>query len=115
MLKTLDYVCGFLSASALILWAITNEANIAIIFAIASDGLATFPTLIKSWKRPESESVIAYTTGLFNALTSFAAIKLWAFSELAYPVYLVIANALLIFAIMQRKIFSKGLNIKEQN
>lgn len=113
-LGTLDYVCGFLSTLALVLWAITNEANIAIVFAIASDGLAAFPTLIKSWKHPESESVIAYTTGLFNALTSFAAIKLWGFSELAFPIYLVIANSSLIFSLWHLKIFKKEFVAKGQ-
>ncbi len=102
-LGALDYGCGALSALALVLWGITKEPNIAIAFAIASDGLAAFPTLIKSWKHPETESVVAYTTGLFNALTSFAAIKLWGFSELAFPIYLVIANSSLIFAVWRRK------------
>jgi len=106
-LGTLDYVCGFLSVLALILWGITKEANIAIMLAIASDGIAVVPTLVKAWKHPESESVIAYTTGLFNALTSFVAIKLWSFSELAFPIYLVIATSSLIFSVWHRKIFKK--------
>ncbi|HBD04888.1 TPA: hypothetical protein DCZ32_00320 [Candidatus Uhrbacteria bacterium] len=104
-LGALDYVCGLFSLLALVLWGITKEPNVAIAFAIASDSFALVPTLIKSWKRPETESVIAYTTGLFNGLTSFAAIRLWGFSEIAFPVYLVIGNSALIFAIMRRKIF----------
>lgn len=104
-LGPLDYGCGALSLLALALWGITKEPNIAIAFAIASDGLAAVPTLIKSWNHPETESAVAYTTGLFNSLTSFAAIKLWGFSELAFPIYLVVANSSLIFAVWRRKIF----------
>lgn len=102
-LGTTDYICGALSVLALILWAITKEPNIAIIFAIASDGSAAIPTLIKSWRYPESESVSAYTTGLFNALTSFAAIQIFNFSSLAFPIYLVLINTSLTFSIYRPK------------
>lgn len=111
-LGALDYVCGLFSALALVLWGITKEPNIAIVFAIASDGLAAFPTLVKSWKHPETESAIVYTTGLFNALTSFAAIKLWGFSELAFPIYLVIATSSLTVAVWREKILGKHSTIK---
>ncbi len=46
-LTTFDYVCGFFSGAALILWAITKEADVATIFAIASDGSAAIPTIRK--------------------------------------------------------------------
>lgn len=103
-LGAFDYLCGVCSVLALVLWWITKDPQIAIIFAIASDGLAALPTLVKSWTHPDSESGIAYTTGLFNALTSFAAIKMWGFSEYAFPVYLVLANTALIFAVYRGKI-----------
>lgn len=102
-LTKFDYLCGLFSVLALVLWAITNEPMIAITFAIISDGFACLPTLIKSWKFPESETISAYVTGLFNALTSFFAIKLWGAPELAFPIYLVVANSLLIFAVAKPK------------
>lgn len=104
-LGTLDYFCGGLSLLALVLWGITKEPAVAITFAIGSDGLAAFPTLVKSWKYPETESGIVYSTGLFNILTSFFAIRRWAFSEYAFPIYLVIAHLLLLFAVYRRKLF----------
>ena len=51
-----DYACGACSALALALGAVTREPNVAILFAIASDALAGVPTVIKSWRHPESES-----------------------------------------------------------
>lgn len=106
-LGALDYICGLFSALALILWGITKEPNIAIAFAIASDGLAAVPTLVKSWKYPETESAIAYTTALFNTLTSFAAVKIWDFSAIAFPIYLVIINTSITLAIYRRKILNQ--------
>ncbi len=104
-LEKLDYLCGLFSILALVLWGITKQPNIAIIFSIIGDGLAAIPTLIKSWKHPETETVDAYTTSLFNSLTSFAAIKMWTFAEIAFPVYLVFVNSVLIISILRKKIF----------
>lgn len=95
-LEKFDYICGALSALALILWGITKEPLVAIIFAIASDGFAVVPTVLKSLKHPDTESVEAYTTGLFNALTSFFALSTFGVAELAFPIYLVLANSALI-------------------
>lgn len=106
-LEKIDYLCGFFSVVALILWGITKEPNIAIMFSIASDGSATIPTLIKSWKHPETESGGAYTSGLFSASTSFFAIKIWNYSSLAFPIYLIVANSLLSVFVYRRKIFKK--------
>ena len=107
-LGTFDYLCGLCSILALALWGITQLPAIAIIFAILSDGFAAVPTLVKSWNHPKTESGIAYLTGLFNALTSFAAIKLWTFAEYAFPVYLVIICSLLSLFVYRHKIFRRG-------
>ncbi|MDD3101828.1 MAG: hypothetical protein PHE59_01630 [Patescibacteria group bacterium] len=112
-LEKFDYLCGLCSILALILWGLTKEPIIAIIFAIASDGFAGIPTLVKSWKYPETETVTAYITGLFNALTSFAAIKIWNFSSCAFPVYLVVLCISLIFSVYHRKIFKKLFAVKK--
>lgn len=94
-----DYLCGLFSILALVMWGITKEPMYAIVFAIISDIFAGIPTLIKGWKYPESETVVAYYTGLFNALTSFFAIKYWVASEIAFPIYLVFMNLSLLFAV----------------
>lgn len=106
-LTAFDFLCGFFSVLALVLWLITKEANIAIIFAIASDGFASMPTIKKAWTNPETESWMPYLTGLIGATTSFAAVKLWAFPEYAFPTYLVFVDACLIFSICHRIILTK--------
>ena len=103
-LKTFDYIYGVLSVLSLGLWWITKEPLIAIIFSIASDGLASMPTIIKSWKYPKTESGILYILALFNALTSFFALKMFGISELAFPIYLVLLNVILIAGIYRGRL-----------
>lgn len=104
-LSRLDYYCGVMSLLALVVWYISKNPDYAIIFAIISDGLAAIPTVLKSWKYPHTESVLAFIGGLLLALSSFFAITTWNFSSLAFPVYLVVLNIIVIFAIKHNNIF----------
>ena len=106
-LKSFDYFCGLCSILALVLWIVTKDANIAIFFSILSDGFAAVPTVIKAWTNPETESGMPYLTGTFSALTSFAAIRCWAFSGYAFPMYLVVVDTLLVFIIYRKQIASR--------
>lgn len=107
-----DYLCGLFSVLALVLWGVTKEPITAIVFALLSDFLATLPTLKKSWRYPETETANAYWAGLFSALTSFTAISAWNFSSVAFPIYLVLVNALLVACIYKTKIFKKQFAVE---
>lgn len=98
-----DYACGAFSLLALILWGITREPIVALVFALASDGFALIPTLVKSWQHPKTESGLAYGASLFNALTSFFAIQSWVFAAYAFPIYLVLQNSLVLIAIYRKR------------
>jgi hypothetical protein len=112
-LAAFDYVCGVLSGLALVLWYVTEDPNVAIAFAIASDGLASIPTLTKAWKHPETEVAWPFMVGVFNASTSFFASTIWVFSEYAFPAYLIVMNILLFFSAYKKKLVS--LLTKQQN
>lgn len=110
-LESFDWACGIFSLFALVLWWVTKDPTVAIAFAIASDASAAIPTIVKSWKSPETETVDAYTTGLVNALTGFAALSAWSFPQYAFPVYLVAMNSFITFVILRKKLFG-GLTRK---
>ena len=105
-LTTFDYFCGVLSGLALVLWFVTKDPNVAITFAIASDALASIPTLTKAWNFPETEIAWPFIVGVFNASTSFLAITIWAFSAYAFPAYLIVINILLFFSVYKKQLIS---------
>lgn len=105
-LSTFDYFCGVLSAFALLIWWLTKDPNAAIVFAIASDALASIPTLTKAWTNPETESVWPFIIGVFGAASSLAVATLWTFSEYAFPSYLIIINILILLALYNRQLIS---------
>jgi hypothetical protein len=103
-LSSFDYLCGILSGLAIVLWYATNDANLAISFAVVSDALAAVPTFIKGWRNPETESAWPFIIGVFTPLTSFTVAATLAFSELAFPTYLVAINILLVFCVSKRRL-----------
>ena len=98
-----DYYCGILSGLALILWYLTKDPNLAIVFAMVSDGLAAVPTIIKGWRTPETESAWPFIVGVFTPITSFLVATTWSFSQLAFPTYLIAINILLTTSISKKK------------
>jgi len=103
-LSTFDYVCGVLSAFALFMWWLTKDADIAIVFAIASDALASIPTILKARANPETESVWPFIIGTFGAASSLVIATFWTFSEVAFPIYLIGVNTMVLFALYQRRL-----------
>lgn len=101
-LRPFDYLCGLFSVLALILWAATKDANIAIVFSVLSDFLAAAPTLRKSWTHPETETPFAYVASTISAASSFLVITDYKFAEVAFPIYLV-AIGLVFLALFARK------------
>jgi len=101
-LGAFDYVCGALSGLAIVLWYLTSNPEVAIIFAIVSDALAAVPTLLKAWRSPKTESSWPYLIGTFAPMSSFLAATAWSFSEVAFPIYLILINLVLLFPLVRK-------------
>ncbi len=109
-LSRFDLVCGFLSVLGLIFWYITQVGNIAIFFSIVADGLAALPTIVKSYKEPDTENDLPFTLGVVSSGIAVLAIQHWNFQSYGFPVYLVAVN--LIIAVLVRFKIGKKLHYK---
>ena len=101
-----DLLCGFLSILGLTLWLITKVGNVAILFSIVADGLAAVPTLLKSYKYPETELAWPWIATDFGVILTLLTIKDWSFANSGFIIYILIVNAL-IFSLIQFKIGKK--------
>lgn len=104
-LTTLDIFCGILALMALVLYITTQNLSISILFAILSDGLAAIPTIVKTWKFPETESPGPYIAGLSGNLLGLSIIHNWIFTIYSFGLYNIIINIFLLFPIYRKKIF----------
>lgn len=95
-ITTFDLTCGAFSLIGLALWSITQVGNWAILLAIVSDGLASIPTIVKSYKAPETENYLTYVSNGLGAIITLLAIKQWGFAYSAFPVYILLLNLILV-------------------
>jgi hypothetical protein len=96
-LKRFDIGCGVLSLIGLLLWWITGEGNVAIIFSILADGLAFLPTLVKAYYHPETESPWTFMASEVATIMGLMTVKNWNFETVGFQLYILAAN---IFAIV---------------
>lgn len=87
-----DYYLMAASIVGIILWAITDNPNLAILFSLLADILAGMPTLIKSYRHPQSESWIAYAISTVGFGISFLSVQTHNFENTAFVAYLLIMN-----------------------
>ncbi|MDO8576818.1 MAG: hypothetical protein Q7R82_00595 [Candidatus Daviesbacteria bacterium] len=95
-ITTFDLTCGAVSLIGLALWSITQVGNWAILLAVVSDGLASVPTIVKSYKAPETENYQAYLLNGLGAIVILFTIKQWEFAYSAFPVYILLLNLILV-------------------
>lgn len=113
-IQPLDYVCGALSVLGIMLWLATDDPLHAVLLAICSDAMAAAPTVWKSLKYPETESLFAYATSLLSALSSFTAMNAPLMSEIAFPVYLVVQCSTIVLAILVGKAMKRSaINVSQ--
>ncbi len=105
-LNTFDIICGIFSVLALILYALTHNLAVSIIFAILSDLFAFIPTYIKGWKFPETETATVYLSGIFNNTLGLLIIKNWSFTIYSFGLYLIIANIIMVCFLYRKKILN---------
>lgn len=99
-----DYVLMAAAIVGIVLWALTDNPNLALLFALLADLLAAVPTLIKAYTHPSSESWLAYAISAVGFGISVLAIHSITFENTAFVVYVFLLNlALAVLAVRGRK------------
>ena len=93
--QPLDYALMGSAIIGIILWIVTKEPNVAILFTILADLLASMPTIIKSFRRPETESWIAYAISTLGFGIAVLSIHSFNFQDSAFVIYLFGVQAIL--------------------
>ncbi len=90
-----DY--GLMAAAivGIVLWAVTDNPNLALLFSLLADILAGLPTLIKAYRYPESESWVAYAISTFGFGISLLSVKVHNLENTAFVAYVFILNGAL--------------------
>jgi hypothetical protein len=98
-----DIACLFIALAGIIAWQITENPLIGLYFAIGSDFTAMVPTLIKTYRFPETETWIFFFINVIAISLNLLAIKNFVFQEYLYPLYLLLANISMVILILRPK------------
>ena len=109
-LGKLDLICGSLAILGIIIWLLLKEGNAAIFFAILADGLAAIPTLVKSYKFPETENYFGFLTAVISSGLTLLTIDTWNFAHWGFPLYIFLTTIILVMLIK----FKVGLKIQKR-
>ena len=101
-----DIVCGMFSFLAMVLWVLTRNTALSVVFVILADVLAAVPTIIKCWKFPDTETGLTYLPGVINSIIGLLIIKNWIFSIYSLNIYFIIVNLAILILIFRKKIFT---------
>lgn len=102
-LTKFDLTCGALSFLGLIVWFITKDGNMAILFSIAADGLAALPTIVKAYRYPETETGWMWLSAAINGLLTLLTVVDWTFAHYGFPLYIILVT-LIIYLLVQFKL-----------
>lgn len=91
-IRTIDYWFAVAGSLSLIAWQLTDIPNIAFTFALLADLLVALPTVIKTYRFPETENWKAYGVSAFGFLLAVFAVHEWTYENFAFVVYLFLLN-----------------------
>lgn len=102
-LTTFDIGCCILSLAAVAGWALTRSGIVAIVFALIADFLAGIPTLLKTWRAPETEEPILFALSIVNAGIALLTIDHWTVAEASFPLYIAVMGTTLTLIAYRRR------------
>lgn len=105
-LQKSDYAFGLLSLLGLLLWFITGEGILAIIFSILADLFAAIPTVHKIYKHPETENGTVFGFGILASVITMLTITNWRFEEYGFSLYLMLVCIVMFYP--AAKAWAKG-------
>lgn len=105
-LGRLDYGCGAIAVFGLVMWAVTKDPLMGILFSILADTVASLPTLLKAWQHPETEDGPTYILCLVGNVIALLAVQSAAFEAIGFQAYLSVLCLAMVLAIYRRRFLS---------
>ena len=96
-----DIALGVVALAGVGLWRFGGLGDTpAAALAIVCDAAAVWPTLREAWLQPHSESLPTWSADVVGSALGVAAVTNASFAANAYPAYLLVANALVLAALL---------------
>lgn len=98
-----DTAVTVLALVAIIFWLFADQPILALVLAIAADGLALVPTARKSWSQPYSETLSLYVMNTVRFSLAIAAVESYTFLSTAWLTFWAVGNGLFSLMLVVRR------------
>lgn len=99
----IDWVFLFGAFGAMALWAITEDALLAVILITIIDALGFAPTFRKSFHKPNEETALTYGLSAVKFAIAIAALENLSVVTVLYPLSLVVMNGAFVVMVLVRR------------
>jgi hypothetical protein len=87
-----DLLCGVCAVAGVVLWQVTTDPALAVLFSIVADALAGVPTVAKAYRAPDSEKTFPYWLNIAAFSITLFTLSTWTFVSYAFFCYGVLIN-----------------------
>jgi hypothetical protein len=101
--KRKDFISLIIAMFGLMLWKITSDPLYALLIVVAVDAIAVWLTATKTWKAPNTETLIAWIFSSLAGLFGLLAVGKIDLAQIIYPLYILIANSTVTWIIIYRR------------
>lgn len=99
----LDLLVLALALASLLAWKATNNPLLGLLMSIVTDLIAFSPTLVKTWKYPETEEWKFYASDVVASTFSLLSITTYGLATIAFPAYIWLINMVSVVMILGRR------------
>ncbi len=100
----IDILCLVIAIIGIIFWQTTNNPLFGLYFSILADLTGMIPTIIKTYQLPQTEIATFFALDTIASIFTFFANSDFSVANIAYPVYLMLINALMVTLIITPKL-----------
>ena len=104
-----DYTMGLISFIGLMLWLVTGEGLLAIVFAIIADFTALIPTIKKLYKQPETEKGAIFGLGIISSVLVLLTIDEYRFEEYGFSLYILLICIVMFYPTAKNKLLGSKI------
>lgn len=107
-LQKSDKWCIALTTLGIVLWIISKNPLMALYMSILADIFSSIPTILKSYRRPESEHPTAYFLSVISMALTLLTVTNWQITNWLFTAYILAINCTYLFAIFVLSKLRKG-------
>ena len=99
----LDKICLILAFISIIPWVISDDATFTLLMNVFIDSTGAIPTLVKTYREPETEDFTAWFIFFIANTIQVVAIRQWNLAAI-YPIYLFFLAGAIVFFTLKHKL-----------